>query len=157
MSERSLKIKNRQKIDAKALSLVQIPNKLFFRIGEVSKLLETEPYVLRFWESEFPTLNPTKGANGRRMYRKRDIEMALTIKHLLYKEGFTITGARKVISVTPDTSSIGSWFRGQQGQQASAKSATSQEKHFPDPEALKAIHTLESELHSILTILNRRC
>ena len=154
MSERSLKIKNRQKIDAKALSPVQIPNKLFFRIGEVSKLLEMEPYVLRFWESEFPTLNPTKGANGRRMYRKRDIEMALTIKHLLYKEGFTIIGARKAIAATSGASSIRSWSR---EQQPSSKSATSQEKKSPDPETLKAIHTLEAELHSILTILNRRC
>ena len=154
MPKRSPKIKKRQKIDAKALSPVKIPNKLFFRIGEVSKLLEMEPYVLRFWESEFPTLNPTKGANGRRMYRKRDIEMALTIKHLLYKEGFTIIGARKAIAATSGASSIRSWSR---VQQPSSKSATSQEKKSPDPEVLKVIHTLESELHSILTILNRRC
>lgn len=154
MPKRFPKIKKRQKINVKALSPVKIPNKLFFRIGEVSKLLEMEPYVLRFWESEFPTLNPTKGANGRRMYRKRDIEMALRIKHLLYKEGFTIIGARKAIAATSGVSSIRSWSR---VQQASSKSATSQEKKSPDPEVLKVIHSLESELHSILTILNRRC
>ena len=56
---------------------VEIPNKLYFRIGEVCRLLKLEPYVLRFWESEFPTLSPTKGANGRRMYRKKDVEMGL--------------------------------------------------------------------------------
>src|SRR5215510_14566566 len=75
-----------------------IPNKLFFRIGEVCKLLTLEPYVLRFWEKEFPTLTPTKGANGRRMYRKKDVEMVITIRHLLYTQGFTIAGAKKVIA-----------------------------------------------------------
>jgi hypothetical protein len=68
-----------------------IPNKLFFRIGEVCKLLSLEPYVLRFWEKEFPTLAPTKGANGRRMYRKKDVEMVITIRHLLYTQGLLWT------------------------------------------------------------------
>ncbi len=81
---------------------VEIPNKLYFRIGEVCRLLKLEPYVLRFWESEFPSLSPTKGANGRRMYRKKDVEMVVTIKDLLYERGFTIAGARKVLSSRKD-------------------------------------------------------
>jgi DNA-binding transcriptional MerR regulator len=74
----------------------EIPDKLYFRIGEVARLCEVAPYVLRFWESEFPQLKPNKGGTGQRLYRKRDVEMALRIKRLLYDEGYTIPGARQV-------------------------------------------------------------
>src|SRR5271168_5588941 len=73
-----------------------IPDKLYFRIGEVAKLCEVPAYVLRFWESEFPQLKPHKGGTGQRLYRRRDVEMALRIKTLLYDEGYTIPGARQV-------------------------------------------------------------
>jgi DNA-binding transcriptional MerR regulator len=73
-----------------------IPDKLYFRIGDVSKLCEVPAYVLRFWESEFPQLKPHKGGTGQRLYRRRDVEMALRIKSLLYDEGYTIPGARQV-------------------------------------------------------------
>jgi DNA-binding transcriptional MerR regulator len=73
-----------------------IPDKLYFRIGEVSKLCEVPAYVLRFWESEFPQLKPHKGGTGQRLYRRRDVEMAIRIKSLLYDEGYTIPGARQV-------------------------------------------------------------
>ena len=73
-----------------------IPDKLYFRIGEVSKLCEVPAYVLRFWESEFPNLKPHKGGTGQRLYRRRDVETALRIKSLLYSEGYTIPGAREV-------------------------------------------------------------
>ncbi len=66
-----------------------------YRIGEVAALTELEPYVLRYWESEFPALRPAKSLSGQRLYRRRDIETILTIKRLLYQEGFTIAGARK--------------------------------------------------------------
>jgi DNA-binding transcriptional MerR regulator len=72
-----------------------IPDKLFFKIGEVSELTETEPYVLRYWESEFSPLLPAKNRSGQRIYKKSDIEMIQRIKHLLYEEGFTIAGAKK--------------------------------------------------------------
>lgn len=72
-----------------------IPDKLYFRIGEVAKLCELEAYVLRFWESEFPQLKPVKSSTGQRMYRQRDVENVLRIKKLLYEEGFTIAGARQ--------------------------------------------------------------
>jgi DNA-binding transcriptional MerR regulator len=74
----------------------EIPDKLYFRIGEVSRLCEVPAYVLRFWESEFPSLKPHKGGTGQRLYRRRDVEMALRIKSLLYDEGYTIPGARQV-------------------------------------------------------------
>ncbi len=72
-----------------------IPDKLYFRIGEVSKLCKLPAYVLRFWESEFPQLKPVKSSTGQRMYRQRDVENVLRIKKLLYEEGFTIAGARQ--------------------------------------------------------------
>jgi DNA-binding transcriptional MerR regulator len=74
-----------------------IPDKLYFRIGEVSRLCDLPAYVLRFWESEFPQLKPHKGGTGQRLYRRRDVETVLHIKSLLYDEGYTIPGARQVI------------------------------------------------------------
>jgi DNA-binding transcriptional MerR regulator len=74
-----------------------IPDKLFFRIGEVSQLVGVEPYVLRYWESEFPGLSPKKSSTGQRMFRRKDVELLLNIKHLLYDEKFTIEGARKAL------------------------------------------------------------
>ena len=73
----------------------KIPNKLFFKIGEVCELTDTQPYVLRYWESEFPALSPAKNSSGQRIYRRRDIETVVRIKQLLYEEGFTIAGAKK--------------------------------------------------------------
>lgn len=72
-----------------------IPDKLYFRIGEVAGLCHLPAYVLRFWESEFPQLKPVKSSSGQRMYRKRDVESVLRIKQLLYEQGFTISGARQ--------------------------------------------------------------
>jgi DNA-binding transcriptional MerR regulator len=72
-----------------------IPDKLYFRIGEVATLCRLPAYVLRFWESEFPQLKPVKSSTGQRMYRRRDVESVLRIKELLYDQGFTIVGARQ--------------------------------------------------------------
>jgi DNA-binding transcriptional MerR regulator len=79
-----------------APELPVIPDKLYFRIGDVATLLDVPAYVLRFWETEFPQLKPNKGGTGQRLYRKKDVEMALRIKSLLYDEGYTIPGARQV-------------------------------------------------------------
>src|SRR5947207_13816355 len=73
----------------------EIPDKLYFRIGEVSALLGLETYVLRYWETEFPTLAPKKSGTGHRLYRRKDVELLLRIKHLLYEKRFTIEGARQ--------------------------------------------------------------
>src|SRR5260370_41415945 len=74
---------------------VVIPDKLYFRIGEVSRLCGLPSYVLRFWETEFPQLKPSKGSTRQRMYRKLDVEKVLRRKKLMYDQDFTIAGARK--------------------------------------------------------------
>jgi DNA-binding transcriptional MerR regulator len=74
---------------------VVIPERLYFRIGEVARLCRLPAYVLRFWETEFPQLKPVKSSTGQRMYRRKDVENVLRIKKLLYEEGFTIAGARQ--------------------------------------------------------------
>ena len=72
-----------------------LPDKLFYRIGEVSKIVGAEPYVLRYWEMEFPFLKPRKNKSGQRVYIKRDVEILFQIKRLLYNERYTIEGVRK--------------------------------------------------------------
>jgi DNA-binding transcriptional MerR regulator len=74
-----------------------IPAKSLFRIGEVSRLTSTKPFVLRYWETEFPMLQPVKSPKGHRLYRREDIDTVFTIKRLLYDEGFTIAGARRLL------------------------------------------------------------
>jgi len=73
----------------------EVPDRLYFRIGEVSSLTGVPPYVLRYWESEFPVLQPRKSGGGQRLYRKRDVAMVLEIKKLLYQERYTVAGARR--------------------------------------------------------------
>lgn len=75
----------------------EIPDKLYFRIGEVARLCAVPAYVLRFWETEFPQLRPNKGGTGQRLFRRRDVETALRIKRLLYEDGYTIPGARQIL------------------------------------------------------------
>jgi len=77
---------------------IHIPDKLFFRIGEVSEIVGVEPHVLRYWESEFKTLRPTRVGSRRRLYRRKDIELILKIKELLYEKKFTIAGAKKALA-----------------------------------------------------------
>jgi DNA-binding transcriptional MerR regulator len=91
----------RAKTAAKAArtSDVLIPERLYFRIGEVARLCRLPAYVLRFWETEFPQLKPVKSSSGQRMYRRKDVENVLRIKKLLYEEGFTIPGARQQLRV----------------------------------------------------------
>jgi DNA-binding transcriptional MerR regulator len=72
----------------------EIPDKLYFRIGEVSDLVGVEPYVLRYWETEFPAVGPKKSGTGHRMYRRKEVELLLKIKYLLYEKKYTIEGAR---------------------------------------------------------------
>ena len=76
---------------------LEIPDKLYFRIGEVARLAGIKPYVLRFWETEFPSLGPKKSGTGHRLYRRKEIELVLEIKRLLYEKRFTIEGARKFL------------------------------------------------------------
>jgi len=73
----------------------EVPDRLYFRIGEVSAITGVPPYVLRYWESEFPALQPRKSGGGQRLYRKRDVVMILEIRKLLYQERYTVAGARR--------------------------------------------------------------
>lgn len=79
----------------------EIPDKLYFRIGEVARLAGIKPYVLRFWETEFPGLGPKKSGTGHRLFRRKDVELVLEIKRLLYEQRFTIEGARKHLDERP--------------------------------------------------------
>jgi len=118
---------------------VPIPDKLYFRIGEVSGLTRTKPYVLRYWETEFPMLKPAKSRSGHRLYQREDVETVFEIKRLLYQEGFTIEGARKHLA--------GNNFAG--GVDAVKSIGSSQ-----IGQQLKAIRR---ELEGILTTLSRKC
>jgi len=118
-------------------SEVVIPDKLYFRIGEVASLCRLPAYVLRFWETEFPQLKPVKSSTGQRMYRKRDVESVVRIKKLLYEDGFTIAGARTQL-------------------REETKSDRSQSAlPFPVNPAVNVAH-LRNELQQILHILSAR-
>ena len=75
----------------------QIPDRLYFKIGDVARICELEPYVLRFWETQFPQLKPNKSGTGQRLYRRRDVELVLEIKRLVHGEGYTLPGARQAL------------------------------------------------------------
>ena len=125
---------------------IEIPKKLFYKIGEVCSLTDTQPYVLRFWESEFPQLAPRKTRTGQRVYRPRDIEMVLEIKKLLYEEGFTIAGARKKL--------------GMDGSPADSVAGEPSEEQAPDTlallEAQEEVRSALSEVLSIMDATDRR-
>jgi DNA-binding transcriptional MerR regulator len=120
-------------------SASDIPDKLYFRIGEVARLCEVPAYVLRFWESEFPQLKPNKGGTGQRLYRRRDVEMALRVKTLLKEEGYTIPGARAVLKAE---------FKHKEPQLALPGTA------LPTSDA-KQLRNLRRELQSIADLLGR--
>jgi len=79
----------------------EIPDKLYFRIGEVARLAGIKPYVLRFWETEFSALDPKKSGTGHRLYRRKEVQLVLEIKRLLYEKRYTIEGARKFLEARP--------------------------------------------------------
>lgn len=85
---------------------IEIPDKLFFKIGEVASITGVKPHVLRYWETEFGNFSPSKSRTQQRQYQKKDIELVLTLKDLLYNQGFTIAGARKAIRSSKKNSKI---------------------------------------------------
>ena len=109
----------------------EIPDKLYFRIGEVARLCSVAPYVLRFWETEFTQLKPNKSGTGQRLYRRRDVEMALRVKRLLYDEGYTIAGARQAIQAET---------RSKRG---------SGQPELPLPQQQQSVQLLEARLHKV--------
>ncbi len=93
-------------MSSKPLQPPQAPSKLFYRIGEVSRLTGLEQYVLRYWETEFSQIRPDKGRTGQRLYTKKDLDNILRIKQLLYKDGYTIAGARKKLNGKEDEDKV---------------------------------------------------
>jgi DNA-binding transcriptional MerR regulator len=89
------------KIAPMTITPEEIPDKLYFRIGEVARLAGIKPYVLRFWETEFPALDPKKSGTGHRLYRRKEVQLVLEIKRLLYEKRYTIEGARKFLDGRP--------------------------------------------------------
>jgi DNA-binding transcriptional MerR regulator len=135
----------------------EIPDKLYFRIGDVARLAGIKPYVLRFWETEFPGLGPKKSGSGHRLYRRKDVEMVLEIKRLLYEQRFTIEGARKFLD-----------SRSKQEAAANAAAKPSRRRSKASPDVVKpkgqaelfagadsgaALHSVRKELLEILALL----
>lgn len=129
-------------------SATSIPDKLYFRIGDVAKLCGVEAYVLRFWESEFPQLKPNKSGTGQRLYRRRDVELALRIKQLLYADGYTIAGARQVFTAESRESKKASQT------ELPLKRGSAQSAAQSQASAEKQLQKLRGELREILGILS---
>ena len=123
----------------------EIPDKLYFRIGEVSRLAGIKPYVLRFWETEFSTLGPKKSGKGHRLYRRKDVELVLEIKRLLYEKRYTIEGARKYLDSRPRDGA------GKSSDAAVKKAKRTQGDLFSN--ASPVLDQIRKELTEILTIL----
>lgn len=128
----------RQAAQRRASREVLIPDKLYFRIGDVAKLCGVETYVLRFWETEFPQLRPNKSGTGQRLYRKREVELAMRIRRLLHEEGYTIAGARQLLAQEARTS------KGKSAQMPLIEGAGSEKK----------LQHLRKELQELLGILS---
>jgi DNA-binding transcriptional MerR regulator len=129
-----------------------IPNKLYFRIGEVAKLAGIKPYVLRFWESEFTGLGPKKSGTGHRLYRRKDVEMVLEIKRLLYEKRFTIEGARKMLEAKPKRS-VAETAAAAKPATGSASSRRQQGELFSGGGSPAFYQELRKELTDLLTLL----
>jgi DNA-binding transcriptional MerR regulator len=134
----------------------EIPEKSLFRIGEVSRLTATKAFVLRYWESEFPTLQPVKSPSGHRLYRREDIETVFEIKRLLYEEGFTIAGARKHLAEHAGRNSSTSAAAASESRREIVEEPIIPAKHGPAARAHKKfLLDLHEELLAILTLLER--
>jgi len=135
----------------------EIPDKLYFRIGDVARLLDLPAYVLRFWETEFPQLKPNKGGTGQRLYRRKDVETALRIKDLLYGQGYTIPGARQALrSEAPNATEDAVILSGARSAESkdpdtSDRTRTAAPISTPNP----ALLTLRDELLSLSEQLSR--
>ena len=123
---------NRGKVTEDAIKEKGIPDKLYYRIGEVSRIVGVEPHVLRYWESEFPFIKPSRVVSKQRLYKRKDVEMLLRIKQLLHEEKYTIAGAKKHLRQERLTYPVGA------------------KRCLPDEAVLAEIH---QELRAILKLL----
>lgn len=128
-----------------------VPEKLYYKIREVCEIVGVEAHVLRFWETEFPSLSPPKSKSGQRTYRPKDIELLLRIRNLLYEEGYTIAGARKRLGAGSRAADSNTGIQ-------TNRSRVSRKKSEPTkPTAPKSdrLDKVKSELENILTLLDR--
>jgi len=131
-----------------------IPDRLYFKIGDVARICELETYVLRFWESQFPQLKPNKSGTGQRLYRRRDVELALQIKRLVHTEGYTIAGARQALEQVhrrPAPQSAG--LRDQQPDSQSRLPLVAANSSLRSDAVTTAIGHIRAELREIVGLL----
>lgn len=139
----------------------EIPDKLYFRIGDVARLAGIKPYVLRFWETEFSALGPRKSGSGHRLYRRKDVEMVLEIKRLLYEQRFTIEGARKFLETRAKTEAAAAAAKPSKRRSAKAAApsgpaagaAKGQADLFGGDGSSATLDLVRKELRDILTLL----
>jgi DNA-binding transcriptional MerR regulator len=134
-----------------------IPDRLYFKIGDVARLCKVEPYVLRFWETQFPQLKPNKSGTGQRLYRRREVEVALEIKRLVHGEGYTISGARHALEGA---------HRQKQAQPAAVRNQAAGPQSIPEPgpragemqkrpeAVVAAVGQIRAELREIVSLLS---
>ena len=143
------------KIAPMTISPEEVPDKLYFRIGEVARLAGIKPYVLRFWETEFPALDPKKSGTGHRLYRRKDVQLVLEIKRLLYEKRFTIEGARKSLDARPKTGDAAPPAPAAAPKKTTAKQPSQQKPvqtgFFDIPSPL--LETVRTELREIVELL----
>ena len=125
-------------MSAETAELTQIPDKVYFRIGEVSGIVGVDPHVLRYWESEFSAIKPVRGKSKQRLYRRRDLELLLHIKDLLHRQGYTIAGAQKII---------------QQGMGASCEQKHTGGTQTHPAEVVTILAQVKQELNDLLSLL----
>jgi len=118
-----------------------------FKIGEVCRVADVQPYVLRYWETEFPPLAPGKSGGGQRLYSQREVDVVLRIKQLLYSEGFTIAGAKKKLEAELRS--------GEAAPVETAVTSGSPAPHPSEDRMRNAVSRAKSELSEILTLLDR--
>ena len=139
-------------------SASRIPEKLFFRIGEVCDLIKVQPHVLRYWETEFPMLAPQKNRAGQRVYRRKDVEMVLRIRDLLYEEKFTIAGAKKKLMDESRAGSVRARLAEDIAEPAttvdtSGSTAPSQQDSSTPTQTRRVLRIIKGDLEDLLTRL----
>jgi DNA-binding transcriptional MerR regulator len=136
-----------------------IPDRLYFKIGDVARICGLETYVLRFWESQFPQLKPNKSGTGQRLYRRREVELVLEIKRLVHEEGYTLPGARQALdqqnrrSASPDSRSPQDSRQEQQPAGASRLASASSESTKRGDAVAATIGHARAELRELAALL----
>src|SRR6266850_6821741 len=128
----------------------------YYKIGEVCEMTDTQPYVLRFWESEFPQLAPRKSRAGQRLYQKRDVDMVLRIRRLLYDEEFTIAGARKKLEEEGLVAETSTQVSGKKKGVASGAGRERSALSAADRDLIATLRSLKKELRGLKDLLGKR-